>query len=72
MTWTGLKRNDLVQESTSAVHIEYRPVLAQWDVYIVGWGSGGGRRFFGRYEQFVQAQAAAVVAQHEFDWHRPK
>lgn len=67
----GLKTNEIRQESLSAVHIEYRSVLAQWDVFIDGWGSSGGRRFFGRYQQFAQAQAAAVVAQHEFDWHRP-
>jgi len=66
----SLKTNDISKEATPAVNIEYRSVLSAWDVFIHGWGRGGGRRFFGRYETFVQAQAAAVVAQHEFDWHR--
>jgi hypothetical protein len=57
--------------ATPDVTLEYRPNLGKWDVFILGWGSGGGRYFFGRYDMHVVALAAMVVAQHEYDYHRP-
>jgi hypothetical protein len=68
---SGLKINHVTEESTPNTYIEYRAVLSKWDVFIAGWGSGGGVSRFGRYETFVQAQAALIVAQHEYDYHRP-
>lgn len=68
----GLKTNHIVDEATPMVSMEYRSVLSKWDVFVDGWGSGGGRRFFGRYDTHVQAQAAMVVAQHEYDCHRDR
>lgn len=66
----GLKKNHVRDEATPNVFVEYRSVLSKWDVFIDGWGVGGGVRLFARYETFTQASAAMVVAQHEYDFHR--
>ena len=64
----SLKTNHI--EVGTNTYLEYRSDSAAWDVFIDGWGPKGGRRWFGRYEMHVEAVAAALIAQHEYDWHR--